>query len=192
MEHLGAAAQGLPEGGSGDGHDHELLDLHVVGGVGTAVEDVHHGHGQLLGVHAADVVIQAGAQALGSGLGAGQRGAQNGVGTQAALVGSAVQIDEHLVDGHLIQHVGADEGLGDLGVHVLHGGLNALAVITALVAVTQLAGLVNTGGSAGGDRSAAHGAVLQIDLHLNGGVAAAVQDLAAQNVNDLDHLLHGN
>ena len=53
-------------------------------------------------------------------------------------------------------------------------------------------------GDIGGDGAlaitwgAAHGAVLQIDLHLNGGVAAAVQDLAAQNVNDLDHLLHGN
>ena len=42
------------------------------------------------------------------------------------------------------------------------------------------------------DGGAAHGAVLQVDLHLHGGVAAAVQDLAAQDVNDFDHLLHGN
>ena len=192
MEDLGAHAQSLTEAGGAHRHDHELLDLHVVGGVSAAIKDVHHGHGQLLGVDAADIVVQRSTQALSSGLGAGQRGTQDGVGAQAALVGGAVQLDEHLVDGHLVQHVGADQGLGDLGVHVLHGSLNALAVIAALVAVPQLAGLVDTGGSAGGDRSAAHGAVLQIDLHLDGGVAAAVQDLAADDIYDFDHLLHGN
>ena len=180
------------EAGGAHGHDHELLDLHVVGGVGAAVEDVHHGHGQHLGVGAADVVVQGGAQALGCGLGAGQGGAQDGVGAQAALVGGAVQLDEHLVDGHLIQHVGADQGLGDLGVHVVHGLHHALALVAALVAVPQLAGLIDAGGGAGGHRGAAHSAVLQVDLHLHGGVAAAVQDLAAQNVYDLNDLLHDN
>src|SRR5699024_8574171 len=157
---------------------------------GAAVEDVHHGHGQLLGVDAANVVIQAGAQALGRGLGAGQRGAQDGVGAQAALVGGAVQVDEHLVDGHLVQHIGADQGLGDLGVRVLVGTLLAIAVVAALVAVPQFASLIDAGGGAGGDRGAAHGAVLQVDLHLYGGVAPAVQDLAAYYVYDFDHLLH--
>ncbi|CAN4037195.1 Core-binding (CB) domain-containing protein, partial [Dysosmobacter welbionis] len=36
VKHLGTAAQGLPEGGGGDRHNHELLDLHIVGGVGAA------------------------------------------------------------------------------------------------------------------------------------------------------------
>ena len=174
MKHLGTAAQGLPEGGGGDRHNHELLDLHIVGGVGAAVEDVHHRHGQLLGVDAADIAVQAGAQALGRRLGAGQGRAQDGVGTQAGLVGGAVQVDQGLVDGGLIQDIHADQALGDLGVDVLHSLFHALAVVAALVAVPQLAGLIDAGGSAGGHGGAAHSAVLQIDLHFHSGVAPAV------------------
>ena len=190
MEHLGAHAQGLAEAAGAHGHDHELLDLHVVGGMGAAVEDVHHGHGQDLGVGAADIVVQGGAQGLGRRLGAGQGSAQNGVGAQLGLVGGAVQLDEGLVDGGLIQHIHAHQALGDVGVHVLHGGEHALAQVTALVAVAELAGLIDAGGGTGGHGGAADGAVLQVDLHLNGGIAAAVQDLAAQHVNDLNDLLH--
>ena len=174
VKHFGTAAQGLPEGGGGDRHNHELLDLHIVGGVGAAVEDVHHRHGQLLGVDAADIAVQAGAQALGRRLGAGQGRAQDGVGTQAGLVGGAVQVDQGLVDGGLIQDIHADQALGDLGVDVLHSLFHALAVVAALVAVPQLAGLIDAGGSAGGHGGAAHSAVLQIDLHFHSGVAPAV------------------
>ena len=187
---LGAHPQGLPEAAGAHRHDHELLDLHVVGGVSAAIEDVHHGHGQHLGVDAANVVVEGAAQALSSGLGAGQGGAQDGVGAQVGLVGGAVQLDHGLIDGGLIQHVHAHQALGDLGVHVLHSVEDALAQVAALVAVPQLAGLIDAGGSAGGHSSAAHGAVFQIDLHLNGGIAAGVQDLTAQDVNDLDDLLH--
>ena len=160
--------------------------------MGTAVEDVHHGHGQGLAVHAAHVVVEGHTQALSGGLGHGQGAAQDGVGTQAGLVGGAVQLDHGLVDGHLVQGVHADEALGQLGVHVGHGLLHALAQVAALVAVPQLAGLVDAGGRAGGNGGAAHGAVLQHDLHLNGGVAAGVQDFTAKHVNDLKHLFHGN
>ncbi len=190
MEDLGAAAQRFPEGGGGDGHDHELLDVHAVGGVGAAVEDVHHGHRQHLGVHAADVVIEAVAGGQRAGLGAGQGHAQNGVGAQAGLVGGAVQLDEELVDAGLIQHVQAQDGLGDLAVDVLNSLGHALAAVTGLVAVTELAGLVDTGGSAGGDSRAADGAIVQGDLHLDGGIAAGVQDLARHNVYDFKILFH--
>ena len=191
VEDLGAHPQGLMPAAGAHRHDHKLLDVHVVGGVSAAVEDVHHGHRQGLGVDAADIAVQGHAQALGSGLGTGQGGAQNGVGAQTALVGGAVQVDEGLVDGHLIQHVHAHQALGDLGIHVLHSSEDALAQVAALVAVPELAGLVHAGGSAGGHSGAAHGAVVQIDLHLNGGIAAGVQDLTAQDVYDLDDLLHG-
>ena len=156
----------------------------------AAVENVHHGHGQNLGVGAADIVVQGGAQGLGRCLGAGQGSAQDGVGAQLGLVGGAVQLDQSLVDGGLIQHIHAHQALGDVGVHVLHGGEHALAQVTALVAVAELAGLIDAGGSAGGNSGTAHGAVLKIYLNLNSGIAAAVQDLTAQDVNDFDHLLH--
>ncbi|MBU1674157.1 hypothetical protein KKA85_00075, partial [bacterium] len=53
VEHLGAHLQRLGERLSAGGHDHELLDVHVVVGVRAAVEDVHHGHGQGAGGDAA-------------------------------------------------------------------------------------------------------------------------------------------
>ena len=158
----------------------------------AAVEDVHHGDGQGLGVDAADIVIQAGAQGLSGGLGHGQGTAQDGVGAQAALVGSAVQLDHGLVDGHLVQGVHADQALSQLGVHVGHGLLHALAQVAVLVAVAQLAGLVHAGGSAGGHSGAAHGAVLQDDLHLDGGIAAGVNNFTAEDINNFKHLFHGN
>ena len=193
VEHLGAAAQGLAPGGCGHGHDHELLDVHVVGGMGAAVEDIHHGHGQGLGVGAADIGVQGQAQGLGRGAGAGQGHAQDGVCAQAGLVGGAVQVDHGLVDEGLVHGVHAGEGLGDLAVDGVHGLEHALAQITALVAVAELTGLVNAGGSAGGHGgTAAVGvqAVLHIDLHLHGGIAAAVHDLAADDVDDLKKFFH--
>ena len=71
-----------------------------------------------------------------------------------------------------------------------HGLQHALAQVTALVAVPELAGLVDTGGSAGGNGGTAHGAVLQVNLYLDGRIAAAVQNLAANYVYNFDHLLH--
>ena len=192
VEHLGAHLEGLLPAAGAHRHNHELLNLHVVGGVRAAVEDVHHGDGQGLGVDAADIVIQAGAQGLSGGLGHGQGTAQDGVGAQAALVGSAVQLDHGLVDGHLVQGVHADQALSQLGVHVGHGLLHALAQVAVLVAVAQLAGLVHAGGSAGGHGGAAHGAVLQDNLHLDGGVAAGVDNFTAKDINNFKHLFHGN
>ena len=156
----------------------------------AAVEDVHHGHGQGFGVDAADIVVQAHAAGGGAGLGAGQGGAQDGVGAESGLVGGAVELDEQLVDRGLIQHVQADKRLGDLAVDVLDRLQHALAAVTALVAVAQLAGLVDAGGSAGGNGSAADGAVVQRDLDLNGGVAAGVQNLSGHHVNDFKVLFH--
>ena len=160
--------------------------------MGAAVEDVHHRHGQGLGVHAAQVVVQGQVQRGGSGAGAGQGHAQDGVRTQAGLVRGAVQLYEQLVDGGLVEDVQAQHGLGYLGVDVLNGLADALAQVAALVAVAQLAGLVDAGGGAGGNSSAADGAVVQGDLDLNGRIAAGVQYLARGDVNDLEVLFHCN
>ena len=191
VEHLGAHPQGFLPALGAHGHDHEFLDVHVgAGGVGAAVEDVHHGHGQGLGIGAADIAVQRHAKGVGRGLGAGQGDAQQGVGAQAGLVGGAVQLLEQAVDGHLVHGVQADEGFRDLAVDGGYGVFHALAQIAALVAVPQLAGLVNAGGSAGGHGGPAHSAVVQPDLRLHGGVAPAVQDLPADDVDDLQIFAH--
>ena len=158
--------------------------------MGTAVQYVHHRHGQGLGIDAADIVIKAVAGGLGRGLGAGQRSAQNSIGAQTGLVGGAVYLNEHFINRSLIQNIQAQHGLGDLTVDVFHGHLYALAVVAALVAVAKLAGLVHSGGRAGGHSGPADGPVIQRDLYLHGGVAPGVQDLSCHDVYDFKILFH--
>ena len=90
---LGAPAQALGKARSTHGHDHELLEVDVVVGVHAAVEDVHHGRGQQMGVDTAQVLVQRQARRLGCGAGNGQRHAQNGVGAELGLVGRTVRGD---------------------------------------------------------------------------------------------------
>src|SRR5699024_9296703 len=50
-----------------------------------------------------------------------------------------------------------------------------------------LHGLEGTGGGAGGDGGPGDGAVVETDLHLHGGVAAGVEDLAGDDGVDRSH-----
>ena len=191
MEHLGAHSERFLEALSAYRHYHELLNVDVrARGVRAAVENVHHRHGQGLRVHAADVVIKAHAGGLGCRLRCREGRAEDGVRAETGLVRGTVYLDEHLVDRGLVKRVEADHRLGDLAVDVLDRKLNALAAVTALVAVAQLAGFVHTGGCTGGDSRTADGAVVQRDLYLDSRVAAGVKDLAPHDVYYFKILLH--
>src|SRR5262249_19148671 len=61
------------------------------------------------------------------------------------------------------------------------------ALITRLVAVAQLDRFVRAGGGAGWHRRAALGAVLEDHVDLDGRIAAAVEDLTADDVDDGSH-----
>ena len=186
---LGAPAQGLGKGGSAHGHDHELLEVHVVVGMHTAVQDVHHGRRQKMRVRTAHVLVQRQLGSLRGGLGHGQRRAQDGVGAEGPLVLRAVGLDHGGIHHALILGLKADEHVGDLVVHMGHGIQRALAQITALVAVAQLHGLESARGSARGNRRAAEGAVFQHNFHFDGGVAARVENLAPVHIDDDAHVV---
>ena len=109
---LGAPAQRLAERLGADRGDHELLDVDVGVGVAAAVEDVHHRHGQDVGVGAAEVAEQRQAGRLGSGLGHRERDAEDGVGAELALVVGAVEAEHHAVDEALLAGVVADAAWG--------------------------------------------------------------------------------
>ncbi len=150
----------------------------------ATIEDVHHGGGEHVGVHAAQVLVEGQAHGLGGSAGAGQRAAQDGVGAQGTLVVGRIGSDKRGIHGALVAGVQANEGVGALIVHMLNGGQNALAH----VAVPKLDGLEGTGGSAGRNDGAAGGAVDQRDLNLDGGVAARIEDLATIDINNFTHL----
>ena len=82
--------------------EHELLEVEVVLGVRAAVDDVHHRHRQDVGVRAAEPAIQRLAGVLGSGLGRGQRAAEDGVRSEPALRRRPVELDHRRVQLPLI------------------------------------------------------------------------------------------
>ena len=81
MENLGDRAQALAEGRQALRHDHEFLKINWRIAVGTAVDDVGHGHGQYLGVWAADVFVEWLAECIGPSLGGGEGHGEHGIGT---------------------------------------------------------------------------------------------------------------
>ena len=186
---LGAPTQALGKARGAHRHDHELLEVDVVVGMHTAVKDVHHRRGQQVGVDAAQVLVQRQARRLGSGAGDGQRHAQDGVGTELGLVGGTVRGNQRGIDGALVEGVEAHDGVSALVVDVLDGPKDALAQIAALVAITQLAGLKGAGRSTRRHHCAAKAAVLEHDLDLDGGIAAAVEHLATVDVQNIAHVV---
>ena len=143
----------------------------------TAVQDVHHGDGQDVGVGTADVLVQRELRLLRCGVGNGQGDTEDGVGAELGLVRGSVELDHGEVDGALLVGLEAEDLLADDVEHVLDGGQDALAAV-AFAAVTQFDGLEGTRGGTGGDDGATCRSGVEDHLDLNGGIAAGVEDLA--------------
>ena len=192
VEHLGAPAQGLFEAGRTHRHDHKLLRVHGVGGVCAAVQDVHHGHGQAVAVHAAQKTVQGHFQRSGGSAAGGNGDRQNGVCAQIGFVLGAVGPEHGGINGIDVGGIHAHHRVSDDSVDVLHSLGHAFAQIAALVAVAQLQSLELAGGSAGGGTAAGNRAVGQSDLGLNSGISAGVQDLAADHRFNFQIVHHSN
>ena len=178
MEDFRADTQGVMEGFRADGHDHEFLNIQVVGGMSAAVDDVHHGGGHDFCVDSAEILIQGQAQKFGRGAGCGEGDAQHGVGAEAGLVVRAVEVEQGGVHLHLAQGVKADNGFGNFSVHMFHGLGDALSFIAGRVAIAQLKRFPCAGGGSGGHGGAAHMAGFQTHFHFHSGVAAGIQNFA--------------
>ena len=139
------------------------------------------GTGKSVAVLAAQEAVEGDVQIVGGGPGGGDGHRQNGVGAQIGLVLCAVCLDHGLVDGVDVQGVLAAEGAVDDGVHIVHSLGNTLAAKAGLVTVAQLQSLELAGGSARGRGAGAHGAVIQVDVGLNGGIAPGINDLTSDH-----------
>ena len=151
--------------------------MSTVVGVLAAVEDVHHRHGQRLGRHAAEVAVERLARGGRGGVRDGHRHGERRVRAELRLVLGAVELEQHRVDPLLVGRVEAEDGRGDLAVHMLDRPRHTLAKPALLVAVTELDRLVLAGRRARGNRSAAACAALEHDFGLERGVAAGIEDL---------------
>jgi hypothetical protein len=86
----------------------------------------------------------------------------------------------------LVGRVGAFER-GQSFVDVGHRAADALAAVAFLVAVAQLDGLAAAGGRARWDCSTAETAVAKPDVHLDGGIAARIENLSGMDGCDGAH-----
>ena len=152
-----------------------------------AIDDVHHGDGEQIGARTTDITVERDSLRPCLGLGCGERYAQNGVGAEPLLVLGAIEIAEALVETALVGGLEAGQRRPDLAADRLNRLLDALAAV-ALAAIAELMRLVRAGRSARRDGGAAVMAVLQHHVDLDGRVAAAVKDLAADYRADGGHV----
>ncbi len=152
-----------------------------------AIDDIHHRHRQHVRGRSADVAVERQPARLGRGLGARHRHAEDGVGSEPALVLGSVELDEGRVDPALILGIHAGKRIEDLAIDGVDRLGDALALVARLVAVAQLDRLVRSRRGARGHRGAAHSPVLEHDVDLDGRVAPAIEDLAADDVDDGSH-----
>jgi hypothetical protein len=186
VEDFRAHAHGIADIVGANRHDHEFLEVDRVVGMRAAVDDVHHRYRQDAGVRAADIAVERQVGGFRGSLGDGERHAENGVGAEARLVRRAVEFDHGLVDLDLVFRVEAADCLEDFAVDGGDGILDTLAEV-ALATVAQFDGFVRAGRGAQRNGRAAEAAILEVHVHFDGGVAAAVENLAADDVDDSSH-----
>ena len=153
----------------------------------AAIDDVHHRNGQDMRIGASDITVERHAGIDRRRLGDGQRHAEDRIGAELALVRRAVQLDHRRVDLRLQRGVHPADRIEDRAIDGGHCLADALALV-AVAAIAQFDGLMRAGRSAGGNRGAAHRSILEHDIDLDGRVAAAVENLAADNVNNSAHV----
>lgn len=181
MVDLGAPLEALREALCADRHDHEFLHVDVVGGMGAAVQDVHHRHGQDARLRAAEEAIEGLAFGDGGGFRGSEGDGEDRVRAEFFLAFGAVGLEHGVVDRVSVASGKTRDGFRDRRIYVFDGFQHAFAVIAFLVAVAKLQRFVLARGRAAGARRAALAAVAQRDLGLDGGVAARVHDFAADD-----------
>src|SRR5262249_20196656 len=93
-----------------------------------------------------------------------------------------------LVDGSLIERIGAGQSRTDRLNDVSHGLPYTQAVVPTRVTIAQLAGLRRSCAGAAGDARPADHAVIEMHLRLDRRLAAAIEDFASVNVGNARHL----
>ena len=153
----------------------------------AAVEHVQHRHRQHVRVRAADVAVQREPVLLRDGLGRRERHAEHRVGAEARLVVGAVERDEHRVEAALVGGVDADDGVADLarsrGRRPGRRPCRRSASSPSRSSTASCAPVLAPLGTAARPRAPE----IELDLDLDGGVAAGVEDLPADDVLDERH-----
>ena len=189
VKHFRAHAQRFGERSRAVGHDHELLRVDGVIGVRSAVQNVHHRNRQQVGAHAAQIAIERRHLRLRGGARHRHGDGQNGVRAELGFIRRAVQLDHFVIDGGLLFRFHAQDRRRDFLVDILNGLARSFAEIALGIVIAQLHGLMLAGGSAGGNGGPSNAAIGEVYISLDRGVAARIEDLAANDFGDFHILL---
>ena len=95
--------------------------------------------------HTTNIAIQRETQRIRSCFGNRQRSSQNRICTQLGFIGSAVQIDQCLIDFHLLGSIHADNFVGNYLVDIFNRFLGSFSKIALLITVAEFQRFMNTG-----------------------------------------------
>ena len=129
VERLGPDPHRLGKRAGAGRDDHELLEVDRVLRMGSAVDHVHHRHGQDTRVLAAQPAVERLLRIRSSGPGRRERDAQNRVRSEAALVRRPVELDEAPVEGRLVGRVHSADRPRDLARDVRDRARDALSAV---------------------------------------------------------------
>ncbi len=191
MEHLDPHAETVAEVVGAHRDHHELLGVHIVAGVGAAVEDVHERHREDPRHRPAQVPVQRKSGLIGGRARRGERDCQYCVGTEATLVGRVVGVHHLRIDQHLVGGIHPFEARPQHFIHVPDGVEHTLPAIARVVPIAKFHGLVLAGRRTAGNRRAARGTAGKQDFGFDRGIAPAVEDFAGVNVDDGGHAARG-
>ena len=135
MENLGSGTQGVREVVEAKRHHHELLYIHRIVGMLTAVDDIHHGCRQNVSTRAAQIAVEWLVRKHSRRLGGCQRNAQHGIGAQVLFVGGSIKITKHGIDTALIASIGPNERVSNFRVDVIDGMEDTFAHVLGFVAI---------------------------------------------------------
>src|SRR5207302_146003 len=105
-----------------------------------------------------------------------QRNTEDGIGAQFALVRSAIELEQKLIQGSLAARVEAVQLPGDDLVDIADGSEDAPSLVTAVVPVAQLQSFMGARAGAAGNGGATARALLQTHVDFQGRVAPAIED----------------
>ena len=177
VEYFRPHSESLSERGCTYRTYHELLERNGRIGVGAAVDDVHHGNRQRLGIHPADITVERHAEQVCRRTRTSKRNTEYRISPEIAFGRSPVELKHRLIDTYLVGNLHSDNFRSNHIVYIGHGFQHALTQVTPLVSVAQLQRLMFTRGGTARNRSTAESTAGRRHLDLYRGISSGVDYL---------------
>jgi hypothetical protein len=145
VKHFHSPAQRFRKRRRANRHDHEFLEVHIIIGMGAAVQDVHHGRGKRVRARSSQIQVQRLIEMRGSGASSRHGNRKDRIRAEPAFVLGTVKLDHPLVKAALVGGIKIRQCCRNLAVHVGHGLQHALPEVALFVAIAQLHGLMFAG-----------------------------------------------